>query len=101
MLDLTQLREKIDSIDDQIVRLFEERMAVSEKVAQFKIETGKPVFDPEREKQNSVISAIRQRESLTAGEFMNYTGRSCPSAENASISLSANSRIQENLCSSL
>ena len=51
MLDLTQLREKIDSIDDQIVRLFEERMAVSEKVARFKIETGKPVFDPEREKQ--------------------------------------------------
>ncbi len=35
----------------QIVRLFEERMAVSEKVARFKIETGKPVFDPEREKQ--------------------------------------------------
>ena len=31
MLDLTQLREKIDSIDDQIVRLFEERMAVSER----------------------------------------------------------------------
>ena len=26
-------------------------MAVSEKVARFKIETGKPVFDPEREKQ--------------------------------------------------
>ena len=53
MLDLTQLREKIDSIDDQIVRLFEERMAVSEKVARIKIETGKPVFDPEREKQNT------------------------------------------------
>lgn len=50
MLDLTQLRDEIDSIDDQIVRLFEERMAVSEKVARFKIKAGKPVFDPIREK---------------------------------------------------
>ena len=50
MLDLTQLRNEIDSIDDQIVRLFEERMAVSEKVARFKIKAGKPVFDPIREK---------------------------------------------------
>ena len=51
MLDLTQLRDKIDNIDSQIVRLFEERMAVAEKVARFKIETGKPVFDPQREKE--------------------------------------------------
>ena len=51
MLDLTQLRDKIDDIDSQIVRLFEERMAVAEKVARFKIETGKPVFDPQREKE--------------------------------------------------
>lgn len=64
MLDLTQLREEIDSIDDQIVRLFEERMAVSEKVARFKIETGKPVFDPEREKQK-LNSLSRQ----ATGEF--------------------------------
>lgn len=46
MLDLTQLRKEIDDIDRQIVKLFEKRMAVSEKVARFKIETGKPVFDP-------------------------------------------------------
>ena len=31
MLDLTQLRDEIDHIDDQIVRLFEERMAVAER----------------------------------------------------------------------
>ena len=62
MLDLTQLREEIDSIDDQIVRLFEERMAVSEKVARFKIETGKPVFDPEREKQK--LSSLSSQETV-------------------------------------
>ena len=64
MLDLTQLREEIDSIDDQIVRLFEERMAVSEKVARFKIETGEPVFDPEREKQK--LSSLSRQ---ATGEF--------------------------------
>ena len=52
------------SIDDQIVRLFEERMAVSEKVARFKIETGKPVFDPEREKQK--LSSLSRQ---ATGEF--------------------------------
>ncbi len=64
MLDLTQLRDEIDSIDGQIVRLFEERMAVSEKVARFKIETGKPVFDPKREKEK--LDALSRQAS---GEF--------------------------------
>lgn len=51
MLDLTELRDQIDEIDSQIVKLFEARMAVSQKVAGYKIETGKPVFDSKREKE--------------------------------------------------
>ncbi len=49
MVDLLELRGKIDRIDQEVIRLFEERMEVSRKVADFKIQTGKPVFDPERE----------------------------------------------------
>ncbi len=49
MADLLELRDKIDEIDREIVRLFEERMEVSRKVADFKIRTGKAVFDKERE----------------------------------------------------
>ena len=49
MADLLGLRDKIDEIDREIVRLFEERMEVSRKVADFKIRTGKAVFDKERE----------------------------------------------------
>lgn len=64
MLDLTQLREQIDDIDDQIVRLFEERMSVAEKVARFKIQTGKPVFDPQREKEK--LDSLSHKAS---GEF--------------------------------
>ena len=49
MLDLGKMRDEIDVIDSEIVRLFEKRMKICENVAQFKIETGKPVFDKSRE----------------------------------------------------
>ena len=50
MEDLGRLRDQIDNIDDQIVKLFEERMKVSEGVAAYKRSVGKPVLDKEREK---------------------------------------------------
>ena len=50
MRDLLELRDEIDVIDRQIVELFERRMAVSEEVAEYKISTGKKVFDKERER---------------------------------------------------
>lgn len=50
MRDLTELREEIDRIDNQIVGLYEERMEIAEGVAEYKISTGKKVFDKEREK---------------------------------------------------
>lgn len=51
MLDLQEIRKEIDSIDSQLVDLFEKRMALTSNVAKYKIETGKKVLDPEREKQ--------------------------------------------------
>ncbi len=51
MIDLKDSREKIDAIDQEIVRLFEERMAVAEQVAEYKIQTGKPVLDIAREQE--------------------------------------------------
>lgn len=51
MIDLTKSRESIDRIDRQIVDLFEERMKVAKDVAEYKKNTGKKVFDPEREQQ--------------------------------------------------
>ncbi len=47
--DLLILRDKIDAIDKQIVSLYTERMEVCKEVAEFKIETGKKVFDKVRE----------------------------------------------------
>lgn len=51
MRDLIELRNEIDKIDKEIVRLFEERMKLCTDVAEYKIETGKKVFDKDREQQ--------------------------------------------------
>ncbi len=57
--DLKECREKLDGIDREIVRLFEERMAVCGQVAEYKIETGKAVYDGEREKE---VEEIRKKD---------------------------------------
>lgn len=51
MEDLQELREKIDRIDREIVRLFEDRMDICRQVAEYKIENGKKVLDRSRELQ--------------------------------------------------
>ena len=48
-MDLLELRNELDGIDKELIRLLEERLKVCQKVAAYKIETGKPVFDRERE----------------------------------------------------
>lgn len=50
MLDLQQIRKDIDEVDRELVKLFEKRMELTTNVAKYKIETGKKVLDPEREK---------------------------------------------------
>ncbi|MEE3466972.1 MAG: prephenate dehydratase [Eubacterium sp.] len=64
MLDLSESREKIDAIDEQIVGLFEERMKITNDVAQYKIKTGKAVLDREREGQKH-----RALQKLTHTDF--------------------------------
>ena len=49
MKDLLESRKEIDEIDDSIIRLFEKRMEVCKNVAEYKLRTGKPVLDRQRE----------------------------------------------------
>ena len=49
MLDLQEIRNKIDEIDAGILSSFEKRMELAEQVAAYKISAGKPVFDGKRE----------------------------------------------------
>lgn len=61
-MDLSDIRTKIDAIDQQILDLFAERMAIADDVAASKAETGKAVFDPERERQKLLGIARRAPE---------------------------------------
>ncbi len=63
-MDLLALRDQIDSIDSQIVDLYEKRMEICQDVARFKIETGKKVFDRQREQEK-----LARVKSLTHNDF--------------------------------
>lgn len=58
MLDLLEIRQQIDGIDRQLVDLYEKRIKLCEDVAAYKIETGKKVLDPQREKEK--LEALSQ-----------------------------------------
>ena len=61
MASLEELRKRLDEIDSQIVNLYEERMNVCGQVGEYKIETGKKVFDKNREceKLNAVTANVK------------------------------------------
>ncbi len=66
-MDLGVLRERIDEIDARIVELYEQRMDVSAQVAEYKIESGKKVFDKAREEEK-----LRKVKSLTHNDFNSH-----------------------------
>lgn len=55
MSPLEEYRGQIDAIDSQLAKLFLERMSVTKKVGEYKMEQGLPVLDSARERQ--VIAA--------------------------------------------
>ena len=65
MKDLKQCRIEIDAIDQQLMELFEKRMALSKSVVEYKIENHKPVFDKQREteKLQKVCGLARKEEN--------------------------------------
>ena len=67
-MDLQDLRRQIDGIDDQLVQLFAQRMAVSADIAAYKKEQNLPIFVPAREREKLLDVAEK------AGvEMANYT----------------------------
>jgi chorismate mutase/prephenate dehydratase len=66
-MDLLELRDKLDNIDADIVKLYEKRMEICGQVAEYKIETGKKVFDKKREQEK-----LEKVKSLTHNEFNSH-----------------------------
>ena len=56
-MDILECRDKLDVIDKQILKLFEERMDIAKNVAEYKIEHNKPVLDVAREEQKLATTA--------------------------------------------
>ena len=68
MMDISELRGQIDCIDDEIVKLFTQRMAVSAQIADFKKENHLPIFVPAREREKLADVAGK-----AGADMANYT----------------------------
>ena len=70
-MDLDSIRQEIDQIDDQIVKLLEERMHLVEGVIAYKKASGKPILDSKREevifdKVKNRVEDKRYQETIVA-----------------------------------
>ena len=58
-MNLDIIRQEIDQIDDQIVKLLEERMHLVEGVVAYKKASGNPILDTKREE--AIFEKVRSR----------------------------------------
>ena len=70
-MNLDIIRQEIDQIDDQIVKLLEERMHLVEGVVAYKKASGKPILDTKREeiifeKVKNRVEDKRYQETIVA-----------------------------------
>lgn len=52
MEDINELRNKINQIDSKILKLFEERLELMPKIANYKRNNNLPVYDEKREEEH-------------------------------------------------
>ena len=58
-MDLNELRNEINTIDDEILSLFQRRMEVAGQVADYKRANGLPTYQPARERE--ILKKCRSR----------------------------------------
>ena len=63
-LDLSKIRQELDEIDKEIVKLYKQRMSTCELVAKYKMKTGKSILDTKREEEK--INSVK---ALLDGEY--------------------------------
>lgn len=69
-MSIENYRKEIDGIDKELVELFVKRMNVAKNIAQYKKESGKAVYDSERERL-----LLEKVEECAGEEFGDYTRR--------------------------
>ena len=58
-MELSEIREKIDTVDEQLLKLFLERMSLAEEVAAYKNEHHLPILNKERER--AVLARVTEQ----------------------------------------
>ena len=69
-MSLDELRKRIDKLDDQLVKLLNERARVVEEIGKLKNRTDKPIYAPDREKK--ILEKIVIARELLGPEFLPY-----------------------------
>ena len=67
-MDLNELRDKIDNVDSELVRLFTERMELAGQVADYKKANAQPIYVPARER--AILKDVAEK---AGPEMANYT----------------------------
>ena len=67
-MDLTDLRQEIDKLDDELVRVFVQRMEVAAQISDYKKEHNLPILQPARER-----SKLQDVAEKAGPEMANYT----------------------------
>ena len=67
-MDIKDLREQIDDIDDELVRLFVKRMEISAQVADYKKQNNLPIYVPARERE--ILKEVAKK---AGSEMENYS----------------------------
>jgi chorismate mutase/prephenate dehydratase len=70
--DLNGLRQSIDAIDRDLIRLFNERMALAHRIAHVKKDSCAAIFVPAREQENieRALSQVDKRQARRADSFL-------------------------------
>jgi len=68
MMELKEIRDQIDSIDEELVKLFVKRMNLSAQVANYKKANNLPIYVPARERE--ILQDVAQK---AGPEMANYT----------------------------
>ncbi len=63
-MNLEELRQQIDAVDAELLRLFEQRMRIAREIARYKEEHGLPVLDAGRE-QTMLLERVARLEDRT------------------------------------
>ena len=89
-MELTEIRKEIDAVDEKLVELFSQRMALSQQVADYKKENNLPIYVPAREREKLKEVAQQAGENAPYAKVLYSTifelSRGCQAMRNGSIS---------------